>query len=101
MSNWKCLLLVILALSFTGCEKDGTFEENDNTTQKPFEFKRFVSNIVVEEDLNLETLGRQQTVGGVCFIKLKEYPICLQHEVRHCIEGNFHKGEKSDEDCYE
>lgn len=64
-------------------------------------FDKYVGNIVIEEDPSLNTLGRQQTVGGVCFIKLKKYPICLQHEVRHCIEGNFHEGKPSDEDCFE
>ena len=66
-----------------------------------FKFQKYKSTIVIEEDAELETLGRQQTVGGICFIKLKKYPTCLQHEVRHCIEGNFHEGRKSDEDCYE
>ena len=66
-----------------------------------FKLQKYTSTIVIEEDTELETLGRQQTVGGICFIKLKKYPTCLQHEVRHCIEGNFHEGRKSDEDCYE
>ena len=69
--------------------------------KSPFKLQKYTSTIVIEEDAELETLGRQQTVGGICFIKLKKYPTCLQHEVRHCIEGNFHEGRKSDEDCYE
>lgn len=89
----RILLTLLLLLAFlAGCEK------------KPKEtkpFKTYTSNIVIEQDEDLPTLGRQQTIGGVCFIKLKHYPICLQHEVRHCIEGNFHKGKYSDEDCFE
>ena len=65
------------------------------------EFDKFNSRVVIEEDSTLDVLGRQQTVGGVCFIKLKKYPMCLQHEIRHCIEGNWHEGYKSDADCFE
>lgn len=65
-----------------------------------FKFEKFVGNLVVEEDPNLPTLGRHQEVGGVHFIKLKKYPICLLHETRHAIEGDWHKDVKSDEDCY-
>lgn len=77
----------------------GTFEE----PKQPVNFKveRFVGNIAVEEDPSLPTLGRHQTVGGVCFIKLQRYPVCMQHEMRHCIEGDWHKGVKSSKDCYE
>ena len=37
----------------------------------------------------------------VCYIHMprNKYPRCLQHEVRHCIEGNWHKGRVSTEDC--
>lgn len=64
------------------------------------EIKKKTFSIVIEEDENLTTLGRQWYVSNVCFIKLKEYPKCLQHEVRHCIEGNWHEGYETDEDCF-
>ncbi len=88
----RSLILIIALLIVSGC--------NESKPPKP-KFEKFISNVVIEEDKNLETLGRQQTVGGVCFIKLKQYPLCLQHEVRHCIEGNWHEGYKSDADCFE
>lgn len=34
-----------------------------------------------------------------CAVTLRKYPICLAHEVRHCLEGDFHPGRRSTEDC--
>lgn len=36
------------------------------------EFDKFNARVVIEEYPALDVLGRQQTVGGVCFIKLKK-----------------------------
>lgn len=66
-----------------------------------FQFEKFNANIIIEEDPDLRTLGTHQRVGGVHFIKLKKYPICLLHEIRHATEGEWHKGRDSDEDCYQ
>lgn len=38
---------------------------------------------------------------GFCAIRLRKYPQCLQHEIRHCIEGNWHEGDKTNfDDCH-
>lgn len=38
--------------------------------------------------------------ANTCVIYLRKYPQCLQHEVRHCFEGNWHPNEKHNtEDC--
>lgn len=35
-----------------------------------------------------------------CRIILKRYPVCLLHELRHCIEGDWHpRDEPNTEDC--
>lgn len=35
-----------------------------------------------------------------CEIILKRYPACLLHEIRHCIEGDWHpRDEPNTEDC--
>lgn len=85
-------LRLLILLSMIGCTENHPPEVN---------FDKYISDVVIEEDKTLPTLGRQQTVGGVCFIKLKQYPICLQHEIRHCIEGNWHQGYESNDDCFE
>ncbi|WP_409425453.1 MULTISPECIES: hypothetical protein [unclassified Pseudoalteromonas] len=88
------LVFLILVVFFLG-----GFEAKQADEVKPF--KTATGNFVIEQDVNLPTMGRHQTVGGVCFIKLQRYPVCMQHEMRHCIEGDWHKGVKSDQDCYE
>lgn len=35
----------------------------------------------------------------VCVVNLREYPRCLLHEVRHCIEGAWHDERPNSEDC--
>lgn len=45
-------------------------------------------------------LGRYSIVGDTCYIALREYPACLAHEVRHCLEGDWHGNSESDKDCY-
>lgn len=35
-----------------------------------------------------------------CEITLERYPVCLLHELRHCIEGHWHpRDEPNTEDC--
>lgn len=47
-----------------------------------------------------EVIHAESDIGdGFCHIRLKKYPKCLLHEIRHCFEGDYHKGESSDEDC--
>jgi len=41
-------------------------------------------------------------LGGarMCIVNLREYPRCLLHEIRHCIEGDWHDPDvPNDEDC--
>ena len=47
-----------------------------------------------------EVIHAESDIGdGFCDIRLKKYPKCLLHEIRHCFEGDFHPNESSDEDC--
>ena len=61
--------------------------------------ERTASIINVKIDPALPTLGHAQWVGQLCTITLREYPYCLQHEVRHCLEGKWHGDDPSGEDC--
>jgi hypothetical protein len=36
---------------------------------------------------------------NVCVVVLREYPMCLLHEIRHCIEGAWHDARPNSEDC--
>lgn len=35
----------------------------------------------------------------LCIITLRKYPICLAHEVRHCLEGSWHDSRPNSDDC--
>lgn len=49
----------------------------------------------------IEPAGRSLMLSdGTCLIMLRQYPICLAHEVRHCLEGGFHPpAAPNDDDC--
>jgi hypothetical protein len=64
-----------------------------------YDIKQNTVSLTVLENPNLDTLGRAYWSDGKCIIVLKEYPTCLAHEVRHCLEGHWHKT-PSDRDCY-
>ena len=63
--------------------------------------------IIKESPHYLDTITtRDRTVygmsiydGDTCVIILREYPKCLLHEIRHCVEGNWHSGRDTLEDC--
>lgn len=55
--------------------------------------------IHVSQDPSIKTAGIAYITYTECAIVLKQYPVCLLHEVRHCLEGQWHNGNSS-EDCY-
>lgn len=64
--------------------------------------QRSVTTITVIESDNLQqrVKGRTMQAGDKCLIILREYPYCLQHEVRHCLEGPWHGDQPNGEDCF-
>lgn len=62
--------------------------------------ERTASVITVEIDPGLKTLGYARWSGALCTITLRKYPVCLQHEVRHCLEGDWHVGRDTTDDCF-
>lgn len=100
MDKVSTLSIAVIALVFAALLSFKAFENQPDLITS-FQFEKFNANIIIEEDPNLKTLGTHQRVGGVHFIKLKKYPICLLHEIRHATEGEWHKGRDSDEDCYQ
>jgi len=54
----------------------------------------------------IHPMGTAERKDGKCLITLREYPVCLAHEVRHCFEGAWHpKASKyfpgNDDDCWQ
>ena len=64
--------------------------------------QRSVTTITVIESDNMprRVQGRAMQAGDKRLIILSEYPYCLQHEVRHCLEGQWHGDQPNDEDCF-
>ena len=53
-----------------------------------------------KEELGYAKIKRSNGVVVSCEITLKQYPICLLHEIRHCLEGDWHpRDEPNTEDC--
>jgi len=85
---FSAVLSGALALSLVGCDAEPKAIAQD---------KFRVQLRVVP---GLETRGLAVWQEGECQILLREYPECLLHEVRHCIEGDWHPGRETDEDCF-
>lgn len=88
-------LLLVLALA--GCGEQSIFDP----PKAELKYKRFQIEITDTDSLPPNVLGTATWVEGanVCLIKLREYPRCLLHEMRHGIGGAWHGETKSEEDC--
>ena len=83
------MIRLLLCLLLTGCAAPQTYTLERKTVK-----------ITVVEVKQLPTLGRAAWTGDTCFIALREYPVCLQHEVRHCLEGKWHGDTHNNDDCW-
>ena len=84
-------LIVLALLAFTGCaQPQPTILRNS-----------FSVHVEVTDKLPANTLGYATFYPNMntCVVQLRTYPVCLLHEIRHCIEGNWHRGRESSEDC--
>ena len=84
----------------TGC----TSTPQDFYTFQQTEFKLTVipntENFSLPKRKGVTTYGEAVIGHGYCVIRLKNYPRCLLHEIRHCIEGDFHKHDEiNNDDC--
>ena len=97
--------ILLICLLLTGC---AAFEP------EPYTLQRHISTITIKVDPMLGMLpntegesreGEATVTGDKCTVVLREYPICLSHEVRHCFEGNWHPKASAtfpgnDDDCW-
>lgn len=94
----KLLIVAGIAMSCVGCAQ--------TRTQPKFAIMQHTVQLRIIENKNLPDLANglpqhaRATVGdGFCIIELRKYPKCLAHEVRHCFEGDWHKGRQTTQDC--
>jgi len=83
------IILLMMAFSAVGCGKAPSIDD----------VKHASTRIHVSQDSSIKTAGIAYITDTECAIVLKQYPVCLLHEVRHCLEGQWHGGNSS-EDCY-
>lgn len=84
--------LILLAAMLTGCAYKAPVPVRNDV--------RVILRSPMEYD-DQKTAGTATYLPPInaCVITLREYPQCLLHEIRHCIEGQWHPGRTSDEDC--
>ena len=82
---------LVLALLLTGCASP-----HHEPVRMAFRLYLYES-----ADMADNQLGRANFYPDLdtCIIALRRYPECLLHEIRHCIEGQWHPGRETDEDC--
>lgn len=54
---------------------------------------------LTKKELGRATIKMKDGTPYACHVILRQYPVCLLHELRHCFEGNWHEGRDSGEDC--
>lgn len=90
------ILLAFVMLITAGC---ATLVEHNTRVTFP---NQTSTNIEVRKlaggDTNVRAYAELYS-DGKCIIYLRQYPQCLAHEVRHCLEGNWHEGRHTDEGC--
>lgn len=83
-------ITLIMLMLIVGCSTEPTFKDVTNP----------IVNIVISENPLMQQEGLAYINGGECKIVLKRYPKCLKHELRHCLEGDWHGKKDSIVDCY-
>lgn len=96
----KIISLGILSVFLFGCQ---------SISQPKYDFKQTSFQLeIVPNSTEFVTPDPKGLIDGeahinfntnTCKIILRKYPQCLLHEIRHCIEGNWHEGKASHDDC--
>ena len=92
-------LLALLSVALAGCASAPV------TPTAPTRSAVSITVIEAPELLRAGERGRAyiQMADGVpyaCRVVLRKYPQCLQHEIRHCLEGDWHKSQPHNtQDC--
>lgn len=96
------ITLISLFLALTSCK---SLPVNTSAAiPLPDTTKEYTFKLHLVDDMNgyqgLHLLEKTTGVHHIWLLK-KKYPYCLQHEIRHVLEGNFHAGRSSLDDCFQ
>jgi hypothetical protein len=96
-------LALPLALLLTGC---ATIDDIFGPAKPPkIVNSRFILVIQETPELPMQHPGKAMMYDfgpardKMCVIDLRRYPVCLLHEIRHCIEGDWHGAFPNGDDC--
>lgn len=91
----KLIIILIAVFYLSSC---ASFKEHHARYNFP-DKKEMKITIHKLEGGDFTLLAYAEIYENECKIYLRHYPKCLAHEVRHCFEGNWHEGRKTDEEC--
>lgn len=90
MPKWTIPTLLVWCTIPFGC----------STPEHEIKRTSFLLDVHVEPRLDMPELCTFDETTNTCTIFLQSYPGCLLHEIRHCIEGQWHPRRDSWADCY-
>ena len=90
----KNTLMLTVAIMFSGCSVTSKHTIVQSKVAVEIKQVKSLPSINGKPQLARTTVG-----NGFCVIELTDYPKCLQHEMRHCFEFNWHEGRETTADC--
>ena len=92
-----CLQVLAIALLLSGCATDDA--PRATVRDDVLIHVRLVDHIDYKP--GTEAFGLARCANDVCVLEIlrDRYPFCLQHEIRHAFEGDWHAHRESLEDC--
>lgn len=98
-------LLILAALVLSGCSASYYTASKEPSIVYP-RFEVYIQSkpqtLPIQSNSVVNGTAMMMTIDGkrICVINLREYPRCLLHEIRHCIEGHWHPDDiPNSEDC--
>lgn len=87
-------LLTLSLIALTGC---GSYAP-DSTVK----FDAVNVRFELVDNLPMGINGMARWSGANCTITMRRsrYPACITHEMRHCVEGEWHDKRPNSDDCY-
>jgi len=89
------LTVVFIALALIGCSST----PEPTVIDKEFNFRLLLVEQPTNKGKQVAAWSVWDAVTCIVILKKSEYPRCLLHEIRHCIEHQWHKNKTTTEDC--
>lgn len=84
-----------ITLALIGCSSTPAY----NVIDKEFNFRLLLVEQPTNEGKQVDEFTVWDATTCIVILKKSEYPRCLKHGIRHCIEHKWHEGKITTEDC--